>query len=182
MTPTMPRLSRRGALLACMLLAAGTAAAQTAASRPLSLIVPYPVGGLSDAVARVVERPLGKALGQMVLVENIGGVGGAIAAQKVLVAPADGGMIYQGSPNELILTPMALQAVKYKSEDFRLVQIIGAMPMAVVVRKDLPAGAKVPRILMRPWSASATCCAPTVMKDTSSTPPARSCPSGAPPL
>ena len=90
-------------------------------------------------MARVVERPLGKALGQMVIVENIGGVGGAIAAQKMLAAPADGNMIYQGSPNELILTPMALQAVKYKSEDFRLVQIVGSMPMAVVVRKDLPA-------------------------------------------
>jgi tripartite-type tricarboxylate transporter receptor subunit TctC len=121
------------------LLAAGGAAAQTFPSKPVSLIVPYPAGGLSDAVARVIERPLGKALGQMVLVENIGGVGGAIAAQKMLAAPADGHMIYQGSPNELILTPMALQAVRYKSEEFRLVQIVGAMPMAVVARKDLAA-------------------------------------------
>ena len=139
MTHASHRLSRRTALLATLLLAAGVATAQTAASKPLTLIVPYPAGGLSDAVARVIERPLGKALGQMVIVENIGGVGGAIAAQKMLAAPADGGMIYQGSPNELILTPMALQAVKYKSEDFRLLQIVGAAPMAVVVRKDLPA-------------------------------------------
>jgi tripartite-type tricarboxylate transporter receptor subunit TctC len=139
MTHAFPRLSRRAALFAAILLAAGAAAAQTFPSKPVSLIVPYPAGGLSDAVARVIERPLGKALGQMVLVENIGGVGGAIAAQKMLAAPADGHVIYQGSPNELILTPMALQAVKYKSEDFRLVQIVGAMPMAVVARKDLPA-------------------------------------------
>jgi tripartite-type tricarboxylate transporter receptor subunit TctC len=139
MTHFRTRLSRRSALFAALLLAAGTAAAQTPAAKPLTLIVPYPAGGLSDAIARVVERPLGKALGQMVLVENIGGVGGAIAAQKLLSAPADGSMIYQGSPNELILTPMALQAVKHKSEDFRMVQIVGAAPMAVVVRKDLPA-------------------------------------------
>ncbi|MBL8351052.1 MAG: tripartite tricarboxylate transporter substrate binding protein [Burkholderiaceae bacterium] len=139
MTLASALLSRRTALLAVCLLAAGAAVAQTYPTKPVSLIVPYPAGGLSDAVARVVERPLGKALGQMVLVENIGGVGGAIAAQKMLAAPADGHIVYQGSPNELILTPMALQAVKYKSEDFRLVQIIGAMPMAVVARKELPA-------------------------------------------
>lgn len=139
MTHAFPRLSRRAALLATLLLAVGAATAQTTAAKPLTLIVPYPAGGLSDAVARVIERPLGKALGQMVIVENIGGVGGAIAAQKMLAAPADGGMVYQGSPNELILTPMALQAVKYKSEDFRLLQIVGAAPMAMVARKDLPA-------------------------------------------
>lgn len=64
---------------------------------------------------------------------------GALGAQKVLAAPADGHMLYQGSPNDLILTPMALQAVKYKSEDFRMVQIIGAFPMAVLARKELGA-------------------------------------------
>jgi tripartite-type tricarboxylate transporter receptor subunit TctC len=139
MPHAFPRISRRATLLAALLLAAGAASAQSSSSKPMTLIVPYPAGGLSDAVARTIERPLGKALGQMVLVENIGGVGGAIAAQKMLAAPADGNSIYQGSPNELILTPMALQAVKFKSEDFRLVQIVGSMPMAVVARKELPA-------------------------------------------
>nr|WP_259374429.1 tripartite tricarboxylate transporter substrate-binding protein [Calidifontimicrobium sp. SYSU G02091] len=51
-------------------------------------MVPYPAGGLSDAIARVVERPLGKALGQMVIVENLGGAGGSLGAQKMLGAPA----------------------------------------------------------------------------------------------
>ncbi len=61
MTHAFPRISRRATLLAALLLAAGAAAAQTASSKPLTLIVPYPAGGLSDAVARVIERPLGKA-------------------------------------------------------------------------------------------------------------------------
>lgn len=115
------------------------AQAQAFPTKPVSLMVPYPAGGLSDAIARVVEKPLSKALGQMVMVENLGGVSGALGAQKVLGAPADGHFLYQGSPNELILAPMALQAVKYRSEDFRMVQIIGAFPMAVLARKDLPA-------------------------------------------
>ena len=127
------------ALLAGLCLASGSALAQTFPNKQVNLMVPYPAGGLSDAIARVIERPLTKVLGQQVIVENLGGVSGALGAQKVLAAPADGHLIYQGSPNELILAPMALQAVKYKSEDFRMVQVIGAFPMAVLARKELGA-------------------------------------------
>lgn len=130
---------RRIALLACLALAAGAAIAQAFPSKLVTLMVPYPAGGLSDVIARLVERPFGKAIGQQVIVDNVGGVGGAIAAQKVLAAPGDGHNLYQGSPNELILAPLALSAVKYKSEDWRMVQIIGTFPMAVIARKNLPA-------------------------------------------
>ncbi len=133
----MLNAARRLALVAGLMLVSGLATAQS--SRPLNLMVPYPAGGLSDTIARIVEKPLGKALGQQVIVENLGGVAGAIGAQKVLAAPADGGYLYQGSPNELILAPMALKAVKYKSEDFRLVQMIGAFPIAILARKGLAA-------------------------------------------
>ncbi|MBL8310477.1 MAG: tripartite tricarboxylate transporter substrate binding protein [Burkholderiales bacterium] len=108
-------------------------------ARPVTLLVPYPAGGLSDVLARIVNNPLGKALGQTVIVDNVGGAGGAIAAQKVLSAPSDGYLLYQGSPNELILAPLAMSAVKFKSEDFRLVPMIGTANMAIVARKDLPA-------------------------------------------
>ena len=133
----MLNAARRLALVAGLMLVSGLTTAQP--SRPLNLMVPYPAGGLSDTIARIVEKPLGKALGQQVIVENVGGVAGAIGAQKVLAAPADGGYLYQGSPNELILAPMALKAVKYKSEDFRLVQMIGAFPIAILARKGLAA-------------------------------------------
>lgn len=132
-------LRRRSALFAALMALAGSAFAQAFPSKPLSLIVPYPAGGLSDAIARIVERPLAKAAGQQVLVENIGGVGGAVAAQRVLSAPPDGYTLYQGSPNELILSPMALKAVKYTAEDWRMVQVIGGFPLAVLARKGLPA-------------------------------------------
>ncbi len=135
----MPSLLRRSALVAGLMVLASAAFAQTFPSKPVSLIVPYPAGGLSDTIARIVERPLGKVLGQQVLVENVGGVGGAIGAQRVLAAPPDGHMLYQGSPNELILSPMALKAVKYSAEDWRLAQIIGGFPLAVIARKGLPA-------------------------------------------
>ncbi|MGI9154646.1 MAG: tripartite tricarboxylate transporter substrate binding protein, partial [Rubrivivax sp.] len=127
------------ALSLSLSVAPGAVSAQAFPAKPVNLMVPYPAGGLSDVIARIVERPLGKALNQMVIVENLGGVGGALGAQKVLQAPADGLYLYQGSPNELILAPLALQAVKYKAEDFRFVQMIGSFPMAVLARKGLAA-------------------------------------------
>ncbi len=108
-------------------------------SKTVSIMVPYPAGGLSDVIARVVNSPLGKQLGQTVIVENLGGVSGALAAQKVLSGASDGYTLFQGSPNELILSPLANAAVKFKSEDFRLVQMIGIANIVLLARKDLPA-------------------------------------------
>jgi hypothetical protein len=54
------------------------------------------------------QRAAGAALGQPVIVENLGGASGSIAAQKVLNAPMDGYLVFQGSPNELILAPLAI--------------------------------------------------------------------------
>jgi tripartite-type tricarboxylate transporter receptor subunit TctC len=122
-----------------LLLAAGAAFAQTYPSKPVNLMVPYPAGGPSDAAARIFTVPLGKELGQQVIVENLGGVAGALAAQKVLTAPADGYYLFQGSPNEVILAPLANAAVKLKAEDFRLVHPVTDAVMVVVARKDLPA-------------------------------------------
>jgi tripartite-type tricarboxylate transporter receptor subunit TctC len=113
--------------------------AQAFPNKPVTLLVPYPAGGLSDVIARTVNAPLGKALGQPVIVENLGGASGGIAAQKVLNAPSDGYMLFQGSPNELIFAPLALTAVKYKSEDFRQVHRIALAPMAIIARAELPA-------------------------------------------
>ena len=120
------------------LLLAGAACAQTYPSKPVTLMVPYPAGGLSDVIARTVNNALSKNFGQPVIIENLGGASGAIAAQKVLSAPADGQMIFQGSPNELILAPLAISAIKYKSEDFRLVQMIATAQIGFLARKDLP--------------------------------------------
>jgi len=127
------------AISAASLVAIPSAQAQTGPTGTTSIMVPYPAGGASDAIARIVNTPLGKELGQIVLVENLGGVSGALGAQKVLGAAANGQSIYQGSPNEVILAPLANAAVKFTSEDFQLVQLICYAPIVVVARNDLPA-------------------------------------------
>ncbi len=127
-----------GAAIALATLAS-SAQAQTYPNKPVTLMVPYPAGGLSDVIARSVNHTLSKHLGQPVIVENLGGASGSIAAQKVLNSPNDGYQLFQGSPNELILAPLAIASVKFKSEDFRLVQMIATAQIAVLARKDLPA-------------------------------------------
>lgn len=112
--------------------------AQAFPTKAITLMVPYPAGGLSDVIARRVNAPLGKAMGQPVIIENLGGASGGIGAQKVLSAPSDGYMLFQGSPNELIFAPLALSSVKYKSEDFRQIHRIAMAPMAILARADLP--------------------------------------------
>lgn len=144
-----------GGLLAAMLagpLCAGAAgataitgangAATAYPAKPIALMVPYPAGGASDAIARVLSQPIGKQLGQTVLVENLGGVSGAIGAQKVLSAPGDGYHLFQGSPNEVILSPLANAAVKLQAEDFQLVQPISTAVLALIARKDLEANSR----------------------------------------
>lgn len=117
---------------------AASASAQTYPSKPVTLLVPYPAGGLSDVIARTVNNSLSKHLGQPVIVDNLGGASGSIAAQKVLNSPSDGHLIFQGSPNELILAPLAISAIKFKSEDFRLVQMIATAQIGFLARSDLP--------------------------------------------
>ena len=128
---------RAAALIGGLLLSAG-ALAQTYPAKPVTLLVPYPAGGVSDVIARTVNNTLAKQLGQPVIVENLGGASGSIAAQKVLSQPSDGYMVFQGSPNELILAPLALSAVKFKSEDFRLVNMISTAQIGFLTRGDLP--------------------------------------------
>jgi tripartite-type tricarboxylate transporter receptor subunit TctC len=132
------KLCKSLAVLAGLVLATGAALAQGYPAKPVNMMVPYPAGGPSDAIARIFFNPLGKELGQQVLVENLGGVSGALAAQKVLAAPADGYYLFQGSPNEVILSPLANAAVKLKAEDFRLVHPVAEAVMVFVTRKDLP--------------------------------------------
>lgn len=128
-----------GTLLVGLLLASAAMAADPYPSKPITMMVPYPAGGLSDTLGRLVSANMAKHLGQPVVVENLSGMSGAIGAQKVLDAPGDGYHLFQASPNEVILSPLANEPVKFKSEDFRMVQLLGTFPIVLLARNDLPA-------------------------------------------
>jgi tripartite-type tricarboxylate transporter receptor subunit TctC len=116
-----------------------TSQAQTFPSKPIVLVGTYPAGGISADIAKLVGQSLTTNLKQAVLAENLGGEGGAIAVQKVLDAPADGHMLLQATPSELVLVPFANKNVKFKSEDFRMVQFGANTPLVIVARKGLEA-------------------------------------------
>jgi tripartite-type tricarboxylate transporter receptor subunit TctC len=133
------RLALHGIGLAVAGLVSASALAQTYPSKTVTMVVPWPAGGPSDFVARQIQPDMQKALGQTLVIENIGGVGGAMGVQKMLNAPADGYQMTLGSPLELVIAPIALATVKYKPEDVRLVAQMVKAPMVLIARKDLPA-------------------------------------------
>src|SRR5437870_7402921 len=77
-------------VLAAYILAASAASAQTYPGRPITLVVPYPPGGATDAVARIMQDSMTQSLGQQIVIENIGGAGGMIAAARAARAAPDG--------------------------------------------------------------------------------------------
>jgi tripartite-type tricarboxylate transporter receptor subunit TctC len=129
-----------GALAAAPLLGNRLARAQTQAfaGRTVTLIVPYPAGNPTDAIARKLQPLLGQVLKQTVIVENVPGAGGSLGTAKVLGAPADGNTVLVSTPSELILSPLSIQNVRYKPEDFRMVGMFGRSPYVLVSRADLP--------------------------------------------
>jgi tripartite-type tricarboxylate transporter receptor subunit TctC len=135
--------SRRGLSLALLVTAASVAGAPALAQTPSadvqSLIVPYPAGGAADVVARTLQPTMAKALGKTMIIDNVGGVAGSLGSQKLLNSGAAGQAMLVGSPNELILAPLALKAVKYKPQDFKLVSHLGTAPLVLFTRPDFPA-------------------------------------------
>lgn len=109
------------------------AAAQTNyPSRPITLVVAYRPGGSTDLTGRTVGQELSKRLGVPVIVENIGGAGGAIGAQKVANAAPDGYTLIVGASNEIAIKRLVSSSVKYQLKDFAPIGMIATQPMVLV--------------------------------------------------
>jgi tripartite-type tricarboxylate transporter receptor subunit TctC len=80
---------------------------------------------------------LSKALGQTVIVDNVTGASGSIAAGKMFAAPSDGNVLMMVSPTETIMPPIMMSSVKYKAEDFRLLVNGPAVALALIMRPGL---------------------------------------------
>lgn len=123
-------------LLTCLALAACVPVvhAQTwPTAKTINLVVGYPAGGSVDLVARVIAEPLGKRLGAQIIVENVGGAGGTIGAQKVVNAAPDGYMLLLGTGSEVSIARIYNAAIKYNGEtDLTGIGLIGITPMVFV--------------------------------------------------
>lgn len=127
------------------LLAAATALqplisyADTYPSRPLAMIVPFPAGGATDVLARILSERMKESLGQTIVVENVGGAAGTIALGRVIRAPADGYTLSIGTSTTHMLTGGLYDLPFNLLTDLDPVIMIGSEPLLIVAKKDLPA-------------------------------------------
>jgi tripartite-type tricarboxylate transporter receptor subunit TctC len=127
------------ALIASIAMLTCAAIAQTFPTRPVTLVVPYPPGGPTDVVARVLAERMRVPLGQPVIVENVAGGSGNIGVAKVARATADGYTLSLGNSGSHVLNA-ALYTLNYDLlEDFAPVGLLTSNPQIIVTRKTLPA-------------------------------------------
>ncbi|WP_312411813.1 tripartite tricarboxylate transporter substrate-binding protein [Comamonas sp.] len=129
-----PRLAATVGLMAwAASMAAGAQAAAHYPSKPITLVIAYPPGGSTDAVGRLVGTELAQRLKQPVVIENLGGAGGAIGAQKVARARADGYTLLLAANNEMAIAPLINKAIKYRVfQDFTPISLVATQPMVLV--------------------------------------------------
>ncbi|PLC06914.1 LacI family transcriptional regulator [Variovorax sp. RO1] len=108
-------------------------------AKPITMVVPFPPGGPTDLVARVLAQKLAEQLGQPVLVDNRGGANGNIGAQMVAKAPADGYTVLYNT-SSIALSPALYKSVSYDvQKDFAPVALVAVVPLALVTHPSVPA-------------------------------------------
>jgi putative tricarboxylic transport membrane protein len=114
--------------------------AQDYPSRPITVIVPFPAGGASDVVARIVTNQMSKILGQSIIIENIGGAGGTLGSARVAAATPDGYTLLAAAMGSHVAAPVLTPNVRYDPvADFVPIGIASHSPAVVIARKDFPA-------------------------------------------
>lgn len=126
-------------VLSVFLLAAFAAHAQPFPSKPVTMIVPFPAGGPSDALARVLGVALAGPLGQQVIIENVGGAGGTLGAYKGAQSRPDGYTLVMNHVGVSTSVTLYRKLPYEPIEAFDQVGMIGAVPMTIVTRKDMAA-------------------------------------------
>jgi tripartite-type tricarboxylate transporter receptor subunit TctC len=127
------------AVLAALAGSIGGAAAQTFPSRPITIVVPFPAGGSTGALARILLEPMQNALGQPIIIENVGGVGGSIGVGRVARAAPDGYTISLSHMQTHVLNGAVLKLSYDVVKDFDSIALIADTPQSIVARTTFPA-------------------------------------------
>jgi tripartite-type tricarboxylate transporter receptor subunit TctC len=132
-------------LLACGALAVAATVVPTAGmsadaypSKPIKLVLPFAAGGQSDVVARIAAERLTSALGQPLVVENVGGAGGMIAASKVARSPADGYTLFLPNASTLTIAPHLQPGSGVTPSSFAPIATVSQFPLVLVVNSNSP--------------------------------------------
>ncbi|MDI1287835.1 MAG: tripartite tricarboxylate transporter substrate-binding protein [Reyranella sp.] len=113
--------------------------AQAYPTKPITMIVPFAAGGPTDALARVLGQRMSEALGQQIVIENVGGAGGTIGVNKAAKATPDGYTLLFTHMGTLAVNIALYKSLPYDSQkDLEPIGLGGTNPMVLVVKKDLP--------------------------------------------
>ena len=127
-------------LAVALMLPVSMAQAQGFPTKPLTLVVPFPAGGPTDAMARVLALKLAERLGQQVVIDNRAGAGGGIAAEQVARAPADGHTLFFGTTGTMAINPSLYTKLRYDPiKDFAPVSLMATTMNVLVAHPSLPA-------------------------------------------
>ena len=130
------RLAR--GVLAALCAAPLVALAQAWPTRTITLVSPYPAGGITDLLSRLVGEEYAKVLGQPVVVENRTGASGAIAHAYVQKAPADGHTLIMGGSAPTAITPALNRSLTYGPKDFEPIGYVAELPIVLSVHPSMP--------------------------------------------
>jgi tripartite-type tricarboxylate transporter receptor subunit TctC len=117
----------------------GVAAAESYPTRPITMIVPFPAGGATDTVARLLAEQMRPILGQSIIVENVGGAAGSIGVGRAVRSAADGYTLSIGTSTTHMLTGGLYTLPFDLLKDLEPVIYIGSEPLLIAGRKSLPA-------------------------------------------
>ena len=127
-------------LCVAALLQAGAASAQAWPAKPIRLMVPFPPGGSTDIVARIVAQKLGERLGQPLVIENRGGAGGTIGTALIAKSAPDGYNLAIASTSTHVVAPGVYPKLEYDPiKDFAPVGLMAISPYLLVVNPSVPA-------------------------------------------
>jgi tripartite-type tricarboxylate transporter receptor subunit TctC len=113
--------------------------AQPYPTRTIRLVVPFAAGGSTDIIARLTAEQMRKELGQVVVVENMGGAAGALGTMQVMNATPDGYTLLIATVSTMIVYPAAHPKPEYSLENFAPITNIAAMPNVITVNPKFPA-------------------------------------------
>ena len=126
--------------LVVLLSACATASAQSYPSKPIRLVVGFAPGGAADIISRAIGDPLGRALGQGIIIDNKPGAGSSLAVEFVAKSAPDGYTILIASQSGMIVNPAINKNVGYNTErDFAPITQVSRSPLVVAVNPALPA-------------------------------------------
>jgi tripartite-type tricarboxylate transporter receptor subunit TctC len=126
--------------LAALLALTGSAGAEDFPTRPVTMIIPFAAGGPTDVLGRIMAQGMGEAFGKPVIVENVGGAGGMTGGKRVADARPDGYTMLLGTVGTQAQGQTLYKHPLYDAvTDFTPVGLIADVPIALLVRKDLPA-------------------------------------------